>query len=55
MSDPPPKYHRVYLVLREQLDEGRYALGPPGELASTRVGAIDAKVWVSKEAPVQFH
>lgn len=29
---PLPKYHRVYLVLREQLAEGRFAQGMPGEL-----------------------
>lgn len=30
---PLPKYHRIYLVLREQLADGRYAVGLPGELA----------------------
>lgn len=30
---PLPKYHRVYLVLRQHLDEGRFADGVPGELA----------------------
>ena len=31
---PLPKYHQIYLVLREQLDEGRFAVeGLPGELA----------------------
>lgn len=31
---PLPKYHQVYLVLREHLMEGRYAVeGVPGELA----------------------
>ena len=29
---PLPKYHQVYLVLREQLAEGRFARGVPGEL-----------------------
>jgi GntR family transcriptional regulator len=29
---PLPKYHQIYLVLREQLDEGRFAEGLPGEL-----------------------
>ena len=29
---PLPKYHQVYLVLREQLAEGRFAQGLPGEL-----------------------
>ena len=30
---PLPKYHQVYLVLREQLHEGRFDAGLPGELA----------------------
>ena len=30
---PLPKYHRIYLVLREQLADGRFAGGLPGELA----------------------
>ena len=30
---PLPKYHQVYLVLREQLQEGRFDAGLPGELA----------------------
>lgn len=30
---PLPKYHQIYLVLREQLDEGRFEDGLPGELA----------------------
>ncbi len=30
---PLPKYHRVYLVLREQLDEGRFDAGVPTEAA----------------------
>ena len=29
---PLPKYHQVYLVLREQLQEGKFANGVPGEL-----------------------
>jgi GntR family transcriptional regulator len=29
---PLPKYHQIYLVLREQLDEGRFAAGVPGEI-----------------------
>src|SRR5215212_11278471 len=33
---PLPKYHQIYLVLREQLHEGRFALGVPGELALMR-------------------
>jgi GntR family transcriptional regulator len=31
-SLPLPKYHQIYLVLREQLEEGRFASGLPGEL-----------------------
>lgn len=31
-SMPLPKYHQVYLVLREQLAEGRFVAGLPGEL-----------------------
>lgn len=30
---PLPKYHQVYLVLREQLQEGRFDAGLPGEMA----------------------
>ena len=30
---PLPKYHRIYLVLREHLREGLYERGLPGELA----------------------
>jgi GntR family transcriptional regulator len=33
---PLPKYHQIYLVLREQLEEGRFADGVPGELQLTR-------------------
>ena len=29
---PLPKYHQIYLVLREQLHEGRFVGGLPGEL-----------------------
>jgi GntR family transcriptional regulator len=29
---PLPKYHQIYLVLREQLQEGRFDAGLPGEL-----------------------
>lgn len=29
---PLPKYHQIYLVLREQLAEGRFATGLPGEV-----------------------
>lgn len=32
-SLPLPKYHQIYLVLREQLAEGRFAAGLPGEVA----------------------
>lgn len=30
---PLPKYHQIYLVLREQLEERRFVDGVPGELA----------------------
>ena len=30
---PLPKYHQIYLVLREQLAEGRFTNGLPGEFA----------------------
>lgn len=30
---PLPKYHQIYLVLREQLQEGHFDAGMPGELA----------------------
>ena len=30
---PLPKYHQIYLVLREQLHEGRFDQGLPGEIA----------------------
>lgn len=33
---PLPKYHQIYLVLREQLHEGRFSQGLPGELALMR-------------------
>jgi GntR family transcriptional regulator len=33
---PLTKYHQIYLVLREQLQEGRFAQGLPGELALTK-------------------
>ena len=35
-SLPITKYHQVYLVLREQLQEGRFAQGFPSELALTQ-------------------
>jgi GntR family transcriptional regulator len=35
-SLPLPKYHQIYLVLREQLHEGRFSQGMPGELALMR-------------------
>jgi len=33
---PLPKYHQIYLVLREQLQEGRFAQGLPPELALSK-------------------
>jgi len=32
-SLPLPKYHQIYLVLREQLHDGRFDQGLPGEIA----------------------
>jgi GntR family transcriptional regulator len=32
---PLPKYHKIYLLLREQLQEGRFSDGLPGEHALT--------------------
>jgi len=45
-SLPLSKYHQVYLVLREQLQEGRFAHGLPGELELARqfgVGRITVR------------
>ncbi|MDB5851282.1 MAG: GntR family transcriptional regulator [Rhodoferax sp.] len=33
---PLPKYHQIYLVLREQLQEGGFANGVPAEIALTK-------------------
>lgn len=44
---PLPKYHQIYLVLREQLHEGRFAQGLPGELALMRQFAV-ARVTVRR-------
>lgn len=44
---PLPKYHQIYLVLREQLEEGRFAEGVPGELQLTRQFGV-ARVTVRK-------
>lgn len=44
---PLPKYHKVYLVLREQLKEGRFAQGVPGELALMQQFAV-ARVTVRR-------
>lgn len=46
-SLPLPKYHQVYLVLREQLQEGRFADGLPGELALAEQFGV-ARVTVRK-------
>ncbi|MFC7408086.1 MULTISPECIES: GntR family transcriptional regulator [Hydrogenophaga] len=35
-SLPLTKYHQIYLVLREQLEEGRFVHGLPGELELTK-------------------
>ncbi len=39
-SLPLSKYHQIYLVLREQLQEGRYASGLPGELELARLFGV---------------
>lgn len=44
---PLPKYHQIYLVLREQLQEGRFTDGLPGELALTEQFAV-ARVTVRR-------
>ncbi len=44
---PLPKYHQIYLVLREQLEEGRFAQGLPGELSLTQQYGV-ARVTVRK-------
>jgi GntR family transcriptional regulator len=44
---PVPKYHQIYLVLREQLHEGRFSDGVPGEMALMREFGV-ARVTVRK-------
>lgn len=44
---PVPKYHQVYLVLREQLHDGRFSDGVPGEIALMRQFGV-ARVTVRK-------
>ena len=44
---PLPKYHQVYLVLREQLAEGRFAQGVPGEMQLMKEFGV-ARVTVRK-------
>jgi GntR family transcriptional regulator len=44
---PLPKYHQVYLVLREQLDEGRFAKGLPAEMQLVKEFGV-ARVTVRK-------
>jgi len=44
---PVPKYHQIYLVLREQLQEGRFVNGLPGELALMREFSV-ARVTVRR-------
>ena len=46
-SMPMTKYHQIYLVLREQLHEGRFAEGLPGELALMQEFAV-ARVTVRR-------
>jgi GntR family transcriptional regulator len=44
---PLPKYHQIYLVLREQLAEGRFLGGVPGELQLMKEFGV-ARVTVRK-------
>jgi len=44
---PLPKYHQIYLVLREQLEEGRFAQGVPGEVHLSKEFGV-ARVTVRK-------
>ena len=44
---PLPKYHQVYLVLREQLQDGHFADGLPGEVALAQQFGV-ARVTVRK-------
>lgn len=44
---PLPKYHQIYLVLREQLDEGRFARGVPSEMTLMKDFGV-ARVTVRK-------
>lgn len=44
---PLPKYHQIYLVLREHLEEGRFVGGVPGELTLTKEFGV-ARVTVRK-------
>lgn len=44
---PLPKYHQIYLVLREQLQEGLFVDGLPGELALMRQFSV-ARVTVRR-------
>lgn len=46
-SLPLPKYHQIYLVLREQLQEGRFSEGLPGEIALMQHFAV-ARVTVRR-------
>ncbi len=46
-SLPLPKYHQIYLVLREQLQDGCFAAGLPGELALMQQFAV-ARVTVRR-------
>ena len=46
-SMPMTKYHQIYLVLREQLHEGKFAHGLPGELSLMQEFAV-ARVTVRR-------
>ena len=47
LAMPLPKYHQIYMVLREQLAEGRFAAGLPGELKLVQQFGV-ARVTVRK-------
>ena len=51
---PLPKYHQIYLVLREQLGEGLFADGQPGELALMQAFSV-SRVTVAKPPAGLMH
>ena len=50
---PLPKYHQVYLVLREQLQEGQFANGLPAEVVLSKqfgAGRVTVRRWSSLQS-----